>query len=87
MASKRPRVIGLDELLNLRAPLREKPAPLVYLSDKESARRRSLIDARARAATVPLVAPARAPSPRAPYALVPGWVSRDCAIPPGATTR
>jgi hypothetical protein len=81
MASKRPRVIGLDELLNLRAPLREKPAPLVYLSDKEFARRRSLIDARAGAA------PARAQSPRAPYALVPGWVSRDCAIPPGATTR
>jgi len=38
MASKRPRVIGLDELLNLRKPLREKPAPLVYFSDKEFAR-------------------------------------------------
>lgn len=38
MASKRPRVIGLEELLKLRRPLREKPAPLVYFSDKEFAR-------------------------------------------------
>jgi hypothetical protein len=38
MASKRPRVIGLDELLQLDKPLRESPTPLVYFSDKEFAR-------------------------------------------------
>ena len=38
MARERPRVIGLDELLKLRKPLPEKPAPLVYLTDKEFAR-------------------------------------------------
>jgi hypothetical protein len=38
MAEKRPRVIGLEELLNLQEPLRERPAPLVYFSDKEFTR-------------------------------------------------
>jgi hypothetical protein len=38
MADKLPRVIGLDELLKLEKPLRERPTPLVYFSDKEFAR-------------------------------------------------
>ena len=38
MAEKRPRVIGLRELLKLRKPLRESPAPLVYFSGREFAR-------------------------------------------------
>jgi hypothetical protein len=35
---RRPRVIGPDDLLALRGPLRERPAPLVYFSDREFAR-------------------------------------------------
>ena len=35
MATTLPRVIGLEDLLALRKPLREKPAPLVYFSDEE----------------------------------------------------
>jgi hypothetical protein len=31
----RPRVIGLEELLALKKPLRERPAPMVYFSDDE----------------------------------------------------
>ena len=38
MADKRPRVIGLRELLKLRRSLRESPAPLVYFSGREFAR-------------------------------------------------
>lgn len=38
MADTRPRVVGLRELLRLRKPLRERPAPLVYFSAKEFAR-------------------------------------------------
>src|SRR5215471_17498730 len=38
METKRPRVLGPDDLLKLRRPLREKPAPLVYFSDREFAR-------------------------------------------------
>jgi hypothetical protein len=38
VADRRPRVVGLAELLRPRKPLREKPAPLVYFSDKEFAR-------------------------------------------------
>jgi hypothetical protein len=38
MATKLPRVIGLEELLRLRKPLSERPAPLVYFSDSEFAR-------------------------------------------------
>src|SRR5688500_9109891 len=38
MIRKRPRVIGLEELLALRKPLRETPAPLVYFSDRAFAR-------------------------------------------------
>jgi len=38
MATKLPRVIGLEQLLNIRKPLRERPAPLVYFSDREFAR-------------------------------------------------
>jgi hypothetical protein len=38
MPKSLPRVIGLVELLKLREPLREKPAPLVYFTDKEFAR-------------------------------------------------
>jgi hypothetical protein len=38
MPTKLPRVIGLDELLGLRKSLRERPAPLVYFSDREFAR-------------------------------------------------
>jgi hypothetical protein len=38
MADKRPRVIGLDELLKLHKSLPEKPAPLVHCIDKEFAR-------------------------------------------------
>lgn len=35
MADKLPRVIGLADLLRLEKPLREKPEPLVYFSDRE----------------------------------------------------
>ena len=35
MATKLPRVIGLEELLSLAKPLKERPAPLVYFSDSE----------------------------------------------------
>lgn len=35
MPTKMPRVIGLDDLLALEKPLRERPAPLVYFSDAE----------------------------------------------------
>jgi hypothetical protein len=35
MASKRPRVLGLEDLLALQKPLKERPSPLVYFSDKE----------------------------------------------------
>jgi hypothetical protein len=38
MATKLPRVIGLKELRGLRKSLRERPAPLVYFSDREFAR-------------------------------------------------
>jgi hypothetical protein len=38
MAAKLPRVIGLKELLSLRKPLRERPAPVAYFSDREFAR-------------------------------------------------
>jgi len=36
--TKRPRVIGLEDLLTLDKPLRERPAPLVYLTDAEFSR-------------------------------------------------
>lgn len=35
MADKLPRVIGLDELLSLTKPLRERPAPLIYFTERE----------------------------------------------------
>ena len=35
MAEKLPRVLGLAELLALKEPLREKPAPLIYFTDRE----------------------------------------------------
>ena len=38
MAIERPRVIGLRELLALRKPLREVPAPLVFFTKKEFTR-------------------------------------------------
>jgi len=38
MATKRPRVLGPNDLLELRRPLREKPAPLIYFTDREFAR-------------------------------------------------
>lgn len=38
MATKLPRVIGLEELLGLRKSVRDVLAPLVYFSDKEFAR-------------------------------------------------
>jgi hypothetical protein len=38
MASTLPRVIGLEQLLKLRKPLRERPAPLVYFTDREFSR-------------------------------------------------
>lgn len=38
MATERPRVIGLPQILALKKPLRERPAPLVYFSNKEWAR-------------------------------------------------
>jgi hypothetical protein len=38
MAVKLPRVLGLADLLRLQKPLREKPEPLVYLTDREFGR-------------------------------------------------
>jgi hypothetical protein len=35
MPTKLPRVIGLEELLSLAKPLKERPAPLVYFSGSE----------------------------------------------------
>jgi hypothetical protein len=38
MSDRFPRVIGLDELLALEKPLRERPSPLIYFSDRQFAR-------------------------------------------------
>jgi hypothetical protein len=78
METKRPRVIGPDDLLELRRPLREKPAPLVYFSDREFTR---LIKG---AVELPR-------RPRGPSVLIfdswpcGGMVQGDCESPPGQT--
>lgn len=38
MAGKLPRVLGLADLLRLERPLREKPEPFVYFTDREFSR-------------------------------------------------
>jgi hypothetical protein len=78
MAEKLPRVIGLEELLKIRKPLRERPAPLIYFSDKEFTR---------------LIAGAlqlkrRPPSAALPLAMFDLWpgggvVQSGCESPPG----
>ena len=76
MASKRPRVIGLDELLQLRKPLRETPAPLVYFSDKEFARLiKDAVELERRPRGTPLVAFESWPSG--------GMVQSKCESPEG----
>lgn len=38
MADKLPRILGLEDLLRLERPIREKREPLVYFSDREFTR-------------------------------------------------
>jgi hypothetical protein len=78
MAEKLPRVIGLEELLDLRKPLRERPAPLVYFSEKEFA---GLIEGA-------LQLKRRPPSTARPLAMFDLWpgggvVQSRCESPPG----
>lgn len=76
MSSKRPRVIGLEELLALRKPLRETPAPLVYFSDREFARlTKAAVELDRRPRNAPLVAFERWPGG--------GMVQSQCDSPPG----
>jgi hypothetical protein len=76
MASKRPRVIGLEELLRLRKPLREKPAPLVYFSAREFARLiKSAVELEDRPRGTPLASFEPWPSG--------GVVQSRCESPPG----
>ncbi len=76
MADKRPRVIGLKELLSLRKPLRERPAPLVYFSDKEFARLiKGAVEAKRRPRGAPLAT--FEPWPAG------GMVQSRCESPPG----
>lgn len=75
--TKLPRVIGLEELLGLRRSLREKPAPLVYFSDREFAR-----------LTSDAVEVKRRPSRATPLAAFDPWpgggmVQSRCESPPG----
>jgi hypothetical protein len=78
MADRFPRVIGLKELLSLRKPLRERPAPLVYFSDKEFAGLIKGADQLKR----------RPPSGARPLASFDDWpgggvVQSQCESPPG----
>jgi hypothetical protein len=77
MPSKLPRVLGLDDLLRLRKPLRERPAALVYFTDKEFSR--LLGDA------VELKWMPRVVAPLARFEPWPdgGMVPERCASPPG----
>ena len=76
MAERLPRVIGLAELLQLRQPLRERPAPLVYFSDKEFARLiKGATVLKRRPRGVPLAA--FDPWPTG------GMVQSECESPPG----
>jgi hypothetical protein len=77
MASKRPRVLGLEELLDLRKPLRERPAPLVYFSDAEFSR---LVEGAVELKRMP-----RAAMPLARFEPWPGGgiVQQRCESPPG----
>ena len=78
MADKRPRVIGLDELLKLRKPLSEKPAPLVYFTDREFARlTKGAVELPRRPRGAPLAA--FEPWPTG------GMVQSKCESPPGQT--
>jgi len=57
MADNAPRVLGLKQLLGLKKPLRERPAPLVFFTDAEFKRAiRGAIELKRRPAERPLVA-------------------------------
>ena len=78
MAIERPRVIGLRELLALRKPLREVPAPLVFFTKKEFTR---LIAGAVKLPRRPRGAPLAAFDPWPTGGMVQG----KCESPPGQT--
>jgi hypothetical protein len=76
MAERLPRVLGLAELLALKEPLREKPAPLIYFTDREFARLLKGVEELERAPRVTFGRPTFVPTGS-------GVVQSSCSSPPG----
>jgi hypothetical protein len=77
MADMLPRVVGLAELLRLEKPLREKPAPVVYFTDREFARLLKGVVELKRVPPGAIGMPAFLPWPGG------GVVQQSCTSPPG----
>ena len=77
MAENRPRVMGLAELLALKKPLREKPSPLVYFTDREFKRMIKGVVELERAPRGLTAMPTFLPWPGG------GVVASSCTSPPG----